>query len=436
MRPISDRYVVLGLAPARAAWFGQVGQWSNSGALPCEFVKCLSAVELRARLASGRPFSAALVDASVPGIDRDLVDRAAAAGCVVFVVADGRVVRDWPAIGVAAVLPFNLTREKLLDALTRHGRSIERPDAVPTDPAPVGQPATWRARVAAVCGPGGTGVSTVAITLAQGFATGPGQPPGSVLLADLARCAEQAMLHDARDVVPGVQELVDAHRSGRPSLEQVRALSFDVLERGYHLLLGLRKARYWTALRPRAFEAAFDALSRAYQTVVCDTDADFEGERDGGSVEVEERNVLARTSVARADIVLAVGLPSMKGLHSLARVVHDLDAFDVPIERIVPVMNRAPRSPRARSELAAGLHAVVATDVGAVLASPVFLPDRPVDDALRDGVALPAGLTAPLVGAFAGLAGRAGRRPLVETEPVPVQPGSLGTWTEQEAASQ
>ena len=46
-----ERYVVLGLAPARSAWFRSVGLWANSGALPAEFLKCMSAEEMRARLA-------------------------------------------------------------------------------------------------------------------------------------------------------------------------------------------------------------------------------------------------------------------------------------------------------------------------------------------------------------------------------------------------
>lgn len=31
-----ERYVVLGLAPARAGWFRAVGSWANSGALPTD----------------------------------------------------------------------------------------------------------------------------------------------------------------------------------------------------------------------------------------------------------------------------------------------------------------------------------------------------------------------------------------------------------------
>ena len=44
-----DRWVVLGLAPARTPWFSTVAQWANAGTLPVEYVKCLSTDELRVR---------------------------------------------------------------------------------------------------------------------------------------------------------------------------------------------------------------------------------------------------------------------------------------------------------------------------------------------------------------------------------------------------
>ena len=152
------------------------------------------------------------------------------------------------------------------------------------------------------------------------------------------------MLHDVRDVVPGIQELVEAHRSRRPSAAEVEALTFSVVERRYALLLGLRRARYWTTLRPRAFAAAFESLRAAYGVVVCDVTADLEGEDEVGSADVEERNLMARTVVPTADVVFAVGRPGVKGVHALVRVLTDLGRAGIPAGRVVPVFNLAPRS--------------------------------------------------------------------------------------------
>lgn len=426
----AGRYVVLGLAQARSPWFRAVAQWANSASIPVEFVKCMSPSELRAHLASGRAFSALLVDGALPALDRDLVDAANEAGCSVIVVDDLRVTRDWTALGASTVINPVFERKDLLDVLVVHASPITRGDVVPGDD-PSRPPTGWRAKVAMVCGPGGTGASTASIALAQGLADDVGYG-GMVLLADLALHGEQAMLHDARDVVPGVQELVDAHRTGRPAVEELRTFTFDVEERRYQLLLGLRRSRSWSAVRPRAFAAAFDSMTRGWRALVCDTDADLEGEDDGGSVDVEERHLMARTVAASADVVFAVGLPGMKGVHSLVRVVGELLDHDVPGERIVPVFNRAPKGGRARAELTAAVASLLRGRPGAAhLLSPIFLPERRVEEALRDGVRLPAALTAPLAGAFSAVVDgpAAPRRSAAGDEPQLVTPGSLGRWS-------
>lgn len=425
-----ERFVILGLARARRQWFVDVGRWSTSAALPAEFLRCVSVEELRARLATGRPHSCALVDGGLSTVDRDLLQAIREAGAVVMVVDDGRQGRDWVALGAAEVLPAALTREVLLDALATHAVMVgdaaaplpggARPEPLDLALAP--------SAVAAVCGAGGTGASTVAAALAQGLGE-ESRHQGTVVLADLARHGEQAMLHDVRDVMPGIQELVDAHRGGTPSAAEVEALTFSVVERRYHLLLGLRQARYWATLRPRAFEAAFDSLRRVFATVVCDVTADFEGEDASGSADVEERNLMARTAVSWADVVFAVGRPGVKGTHALVRVIAELAAHGVPAGRIVPVVNTAPRHPRARAEIAAALADLVGPPLGAeATAGCVFLPARRVEEAMRDAVKLPAPLAPLLAGAFLAIVERAGRRPhRTEPEPVLVAPGSLGT---------
>lgn len=430
-----ERYVLLGLASPRSSWFRSVAQWANAGTIPAEFVKCVSAEEMRARLASGRPFSAALVDAGVPALDRDLVDTAGAAGCAVIAVeralggaAPGR---DLAALGVSAVLADFFDPKALLDALAGTATMVARGDTVPGDDAwQARTPAAGLGEVAVVCGPGGTGASTVAIALAQGLAADRSNRP--VVLADLALHAEQAMLHDARDVVPGVQELVDAHRLASPPPEEVRSLTFDVEERGYHLLLGLRRASAWTAIRPRALRAAFDGLRSGFRIVVCDADAELEGEDVSGSVDVEERHTMARTAALNAGVVFAVGLPGMKGLYSLVRVLNDLRLAGVDTERIVPVVNRAPRAGRARAEITATVHALAAAGGGS-FGPPMFLGETRLEKLLRDGLALPESLTEPLAGAFGAVVNhvpRPGAGAGVEVQRV--RPGSLGSWAEDD----
>jgi hypothetical protein len=174
-------------------------------------------------------------------------------------------------------------------------------------------------------------------------------------------------------------------------------------------------------------------LERTFRVVVCDVDADVEGEDDGGSLDVEERNIMARTAIGHAQVVLTVGHPSLKGLHALVRVVDGLLTFGTPADRILPVFNRAPRSARARAGLTAAwadltAPLLAAGDPPVALAPPLFLPDRRIEEALRDGTRLPGGIAAPLVGAVAAVAGRA-RAAEGATGPEPVRPGTLGLWT-------
>ena len=425
-----ERFVVLGVARARSLWFRAVAQWATSAAIPAEFVKCVSAEEVRAHLAGGRAFSAVLLDGGLPTVDRDLIAAARESGCSVIVVDDGRANRDWRALGSAAVLPADFDREQFLEVLASHALMVGGGDGLaglPDEPAPS---EVRLGRVIAVCGPGGTGASTAAVALAQQLGGDP-KGEGPVVLADFALRAEQAMLHDARDIVPGVQELVEAHRGRRPTPEEVRALTFDVAGRNYHLLLGLRRTRYWSTVRPRSFEASFESLRQAFGTAVCDVTADFEGEDEGGSVDVEERNVMARTSVQRADAVVVVGAAGVKGLHSLLRVIGELLDTGVAAARILPVINAAQRNPKWRAEMAAALAQLTALPAGAATAlpSPLFLPQRRVEAALRDGAPLPAPLGPLLAGAVRATLRRNARRAAASTQaPQRISPGSLGSW--------
>jgi hypothetical protein len=428
-----ERFVLLGLAHVRSAWFREVARWSTSAALPVDFVKTVSVEEVRTRLRSGRAFSALLLDGSITGLDRDLVDLSRSSGCAVVVVDDGRATRDWTDLGISAVLPAELSREDLLDVLEQVATPIGRGDDPIAHGAASNVVSGWRGRLVAVTGSPGAGASTIAMALTQGLADDV-RYADMVVLADLALRADQAMLHDARDVVPGIIELVEAHRSGAPTPEDVRALTFLVAQRRYHLLLGLRRHRDWTAVRPRAFDAALDGLRRTFRAVVADIDSDLEGEAECGSVDVEERNLMARVTAGQADVVLAVGRPGLRGVHGLLRVLRDLLGADVAHDRILPVITSAPRSPRGRAEITATIAALLAQGgVNEPLAPPIFVSERRrLDDVLRDAGRLPAALTGPPNSAVKALFDLSPARASdAGAEPERLQPGSLGSWSEE-----
>ncbi len=428
--------MVLGLAQARSEWFREVSRWATSASLPIEFLKTMSMEEVRVRLRSGRGYSALLIDDSMPGFDRDLVEMAREAGCAVVVVDSGRAHLGSAGLGVSALLPAGFGRDELLAVLGQFATPVARvsssAEMLTRPQAGVG----YRGRLIAVVGPGGTGCSTVAVGLAQALAADPRDAHG-VCLADLALHACQAMLHDAGDVMPSVIELVEAHRGGVPTIDAVRSLTWQVDARGYHLLLGLRRHRDWTSIRPRAFEAALDGLRRSFRLVVAEVDADLEGERATGSVDVEDRNPMARTVVDAADLVVVVGGPGISGLHGMLRVVRDLLDHDVPGRSIVPVVNRAPRGPRARAEHTRAFgELLTAARADHGVPSPLHLGGRrQLDGLLRDGEPLPGSWIAPVHDAVRALLERDPDIRLVTSgvaDPVPISPGSLGSWTPQD----
>jgi MinD-like ATPase involved in chromosome partitioning or flagellar assembly len=429
----TERYVALGLARTRTAWFTEVARWSTSAALPLEFVKCLSVEEARARLTAGRRFSALIADGRLAGVDRDLLDLAAAHGCAVLVVDDPRVARDWAGLGAATTLPEDFTRDDLRTALDQHASPVSDPRASTRADGPVVR-GGWRGSVVAVTGIGGVGTSTIAMAAAQGLARDP-RNRDAVVLADLALDADLAVLHDTGEVVPGLPELVDAHRGGEPSLAEVERLTFAMPDRGYRLLLGLRRHRDWAAIRPSALRAALETLARSARLVVADVDPDVEGERACGSIDVEERNVIARTALGTADVVVVVTRPDAVGTYRLVRTIEALVDEGLSAARILPLVNRAPRSLRARAELTQAFarlapHAIA--DGG--IANPTYVAERKhLHRAIHDAVPLPDALCRSVAAAIGAQLVHVGPR-LDETsaiDPEPVAVGSIGHFHEE-----
>lgn len=420
------RHVVLALARGRADWLTEVSRWATSGVLAIDLVKAVSDVEVRSHLDSGRCFTALLVDADVVGLDRDLLGRAMERGCSVLVLDDSPR-RDWLALGALAVLPRTLDPVTLGRALDEHARPLDAVRDLPElDPA---VPHTGSGRLVAVTGGGGAGRSTVAMAVAQGL-------PGDVVLVDACLRTGLGVLHDVDDVIPGVPELVEAHRRSAPPADTVRRLTYQVPDRGYRLLLGLRRQRDWTGLRAGAVSAAIAGLRQAFPMVVADVDVDVEGEAETGSMDVEDRNVLARSILGGADVVVVASTAGTAGLHGLLRTTRELRAFGIPDQRLLPVLTRAPRSRRRRSDLVAAATrlAALAHPDGTVLA-PVLLPERrQVEESIRDVAPMPPSIVAPITAAVAERLDRLPAHVVGELDlpaPVPIAAGSLGTWHEE-----
>ncbi|MBX3285676.1 MAG: hypothetical protein KF703_10060, partial [Actinobacteria bacterium] len=151
-----------------------------------------------------------------------------------------------------------------------------------------------------------------------------------------------------------------------------------------------------------------------------------------GSFDIEDRNLMARTAMARADVVAVVARPTLTGLHGLVDTMHGLGDHGVDGSRVLVVLNRAPRSPRARAELTRTLADLAHRDGRPPHAGTVFVVERRGLDLIHhDQARIPTTL--------ADTVGRAVEQLLRRNEPrrpdpadaggVPVLPGSLGAAT-------
>lgn len=419
---MSTRHSVLGLVSTAASWPRRLDSWAASGIVPIDVMFCRSVEHLHARLRDGHRL-VVLLDGDLPMVDRDLLSAITAADARAVVVEGTRRQRHWRDLGASAMLPQTFDERHLLAVIEPRDHNVhERPRSASL-PAPTARP---HAPLVAVTGPGGTGASVTAIALAQGFAANRRRP----LLVDCCLHAEQAMLHNAHGAHPGLADIVDLHASGEPAVRQIRQFTIGVVERGYHLLIGLRRARHWSSLRPASLQATLQSLRKAFDVVVADVDADVDGEEQTGSIEVEERNALARTVLARADLVLVVGQPSMKGVYALVRTVIDLLEFGVAPQCLLPVINQASGAAAIRAELSRAVRQLISDAVGGSQVSPaLFLPDVELEDQLRDRDALPAALPRALAVAVDALLSRQGGPAQAETpQPAQVTPGALGHW--------
>ena len=376
----------------RSGWSERVRGWSEFNV-----IACTSGEEVRAHIASSRPWAAYVLDGLHPAVDRDLLALAAKSGSPAVVVAHDSTTVDWLSLGAVAVVKSDFGPDELAGTLSmqppyRSGGSADAP-------------------VVTVMGPGGTGASTIAIAIAQGLA----HEWPDVLLADFARHAEQHVLHDLRSDGPSIGDLVEAHRTTAPDAATLRQLPEEVPTRGYRVLGGLRRALGWSSLRPRAVEATLNGLRAAYDVVVCDIDADLEGEAESGSFDIEERNVLGRSAVALSSAVVVVGGPGVKGTHSMLRVLGEIWAHGVSPRRTVVVVNRGDEL--ALQKLGDALNRLAGE--GRRL---LFVPQVEVDDALLGSLPLPTSLVAPVTDAVRPLLTGSVDSPI---GPVRITPGSL-----------
>ena len=352
-----QRFVLLGLASGAPAWTSTIVRRLEGLGRASEFIACEDAADLFNRLGTGRPFSALLVDHRAVGLDRELISRAADRGCPVVVVGGSPAVARWRSLGASAVISDDLPAEHLAELLQRHARPIRPTDRLSLGVAPPAGPQRgWSGRMVAVTGPGGTGASRLARSLAAGLSRDP-RMRGSVLLVDACLEADQAHLHglDEDDNGPDLQAATQAHRGGDPERPALERLLTRPAGRPYRLLPGLRRRRDWPAIGGPSLRATLVNLRRHHLVTVVDVEPLVDLTPPGQAVGPATPGEPCRIVMSLADLVLVAGRPGERGARSTERVLANLADAGVPRDRLLPVVLTEHSGSRRRARRAARL---------------------------------------------------------------------------------
>jgi len=330
----SPRYVLLGLASGEPAWLGAVDRLVRRRSPDDEFIRCTGPVDLATRLGTGRPFSAVLVDHRAVGLDRDLVRRAAAAGCPVIVVGGADDPARLVSLGATDRMDDPPSAQELDAMLAAHATPIGRIDDLRLGLRTEDGPAGWTGRMVAVTGPGGTGASTVARLLAAALADDP-RMYSSVLLIDACLEADQAHMHGITDPQVDLQAAARAHRNGDPVDSELRALTFVPTGHRHRLLPGIRQRRDWPTIGGPSLEAALRNLRDHHLATIVDVDPYVDLAPTHQPVGPTTPGEPARIVFGMADLVLVVGSSGSSSSRPLARVRANLADSGLPVERLM-----------------------------------------------------------------------------------------------------
>ena len=415
-----NRYVLLGLASGAPPWMPTVDLRLADLGTGHEFLPCAVLADLLNRLASGRPFSALLVDHRTVGLDRELISRAVSASCPVLVV--GGDAERWIGLGAAAVLSADLAPDDFARTLERRARPIGRIDRLEFGAPVQATGSRWTGRLVAVTGPGGTGASTIARSLTDGLSRDP-RLRGSVTLVDACLEADQALLHGILDAPLTLQEATQAHRGGLPGAADLDRFLVSPAGLSYRLLPGIRRRRDWPTIGGSSFRATLANLCRHNLVTVVDVDPDVDLAPDEQPTGPSTPGEPAQVVCDLADLVVVVGRTGghsgRKGEAALGRTLANLFEAGLPEERLLPLcLTDAPDRPRRGDRRRARASVAVHVDDAD---GTVILPDPGPDPEPAYG----AHLARLLLRYLDRLPDRIDMGGLI-----PVVPGSLGTSSE------
>ncbi|MFN2488807.1 MAG: CpaE family protein [Actinomycetota bacterium] len=331
-------------------------------------LRCVDRIELLAAIRGGALDG--IVSVGIASwFDAQCAHEAARAGIrVVGMVDDALEIERMSALG-AELLPVGADVDEVIDRC----REAREPAARLLS----SQPSTPRGKLIAVWGPkGAPGRTTVAIELAAELCqTEPetllidGDPYGGDMLQLLGIIEELptivwATRMAAKEELDAARLMLDLRRAGK---------------RGPVFLPGLPRADLWAEVSDFGWRQLLQVVRATFRFTVCEVGFCLEPERAAFSQTGEGRNMIARTTIAEAEQIVAVCRGDLVGTKNFLWAFEELRAL-VDVDDILIVANRVGRSEqREVGELIrrhAGKRPIA------------YVPDRPaeVSRAVRSGV--------------------------------------------------
>jgi MinD-like ATPase involved in chromosome partitioning or flagellar assembly len=373
--------------------------------------RCADLPDLLAVAATGTA-RAALMHAGLRRLDRDAVTRLAAGGLAVVGLhdpGDEQAALRLRALGVEQVLPGDATPADLAAAVNAavSGLLGRAPESAGWSSPARGRPAVEGSASNGSASNGSASDGSASNGQApHGFSTadGPAPAPGLVvavwgpagapgrtsvavtLAAELAGLGTVALLADADvyggsvaqvlgllDEAPGLAAAARSAGTGALDRSALAALA-PVVAPHLRVLTGISRAERWPELRPSAVEQVWAVAREVAEVTVVDCAFCLEQDEElAFDTAAPLRNGVTLTTLAAADVVLAVGGADPVGVHRLVRGLSELrEVVPGAIPRVVVNRVRASvvgRDPRRQVAAALERYAGVT--------EPVLVPDDP-----------------------------------------------------------
>lgn len=305
--------------------------------------RCADLAELLATAGTGRA-AGAFVSPDLPGLDRPALQRLHNDGlAVVAVLPPGTPHADPGIIGAAVVA--DATAQTCEEALAQgapqvraHALADPARALVPATAGPAREPVTGPGRVVAVWGPvGSPGRTSVAIGLAEDLGW---EHPALLVDADTYGPSVAQTL-GVLDEAPGLAAACRVAETGvlGPADLSRRA---PFVGRSLRVLTGLTRPDRWPELSSPALEVVFGTARRLAGWTVVDTGFCLEADEElSYDTAAPRRNAATLTTLAEADVVVAVGAGDPVGLQRLLTGLEQLARVGVPDPLVVLTRVRA-----------------------------------------------------------------------------------------------